>query len=208
MDKIICLGKNYLEHATELGDVVPEKPVLFLKPPSVLSEASGNGEHLKFFLPVGYGEVHHECELVVRLKFGGYRLSTTDAARSVDAVTVGLDMTLRTLQADLKKKGHPWTTAKVFPSSAVVGPWKHLTDLDELDGIDFSLKVNGTMRQTGRADQMMLPIADAISYVSRFFPLCEGDLIFTGTPKGVGPVLPGDRAELSFDSISYFVEWQ
>lgn len=208
MDKIVCLGKNYLEHAKELGDAVPDKPVLFLKPPSVLTEVQNNLESVKVTLPKDSGEIHHECEVVVRLKFGGYKLSLSDSIRAVEAVTVGLDMTLRELQGKLKKNGHPWTTAKVFPQSAIVGPWRYVTSPDEIADVDFSLKINGKEKQKGTAKEMVFSIGESISYASQFFPLCEGDLIFTGTPKGVGPVVSGDKAELNFDNIQYFVEWQ
>ena len=153
------------------------------------------------------GEIHHECEIVVRLKFGGYGMSLTDSARAVDAVTVGLDMTLRELQMKLKKEGHPWTLAKVFPSSAIIGPWHHVSGIEEIEGKVFSLSVNGKRRQSGDTSEMLFSISEAIAYASTFFPLCEGDLVFTGTPKGVGPVFVGDKADLNFDTIQYSVQW-
>lgn len=208
MDKIICLGKNYLEHAKELGDAVPEKPVLFLKPPSVLLSAMNQGETLKAKLPMGQGQVHHECEIVVSLKFGGQKMSAMEARNAVDAVSVGLDMTLRDLQGKLKKAGHPWTTAKVFPYSAIVGPFVLVEEFTEYEKEFFSLTVGGKEVQRGNAEQMLLSISEAIAYASQFFPLCEGDLVFTGTPKGVGPVQQGDVAQLRYGPISYSVEWK
>ncbi|MFM8313944.1 MAG: fumarylacetoacetate hydrolase family protein, partial [Deltaproteobacteria bacterium] len=127
MDKIVCVGKNYIEHAKELGDQVPEKPVLFLKPPSVLKQAHSR-ESLDVFIPTDQGSVHHECEIVIRLKKGGFRLTEMEAEKCIGKVSVGLDMTLRDKQAALKKAGSPWTTAKVFPDSAIVGPWVAVDD--------------------------------------------------------------------------------
>jgi 2-keto-4-pentenoate hydratase/2-oxohepta-3-ene-1,7-dioic acid hydratase in catechol pathway len=208
MDKIVCLGKNYLDHAKELGDKVPEKPVIFLKPPSILRVATENGEKLSLTLPKDQGDVHHECEIVLRLKHGGYRLSVLDAKQAIGFVTVGLDMTLRDLQANLKKQGHPWTVSKVFPDSAVTGPWLSVQDFPEYLDEKFILKIDGTVKQQGTGSEMLLDAASAVSYLSTFFPLEEGDLIFTGTPKGVGPVKAGQTATLEYGPISYTVHWK
>lgn len=208
MDKIVCVGKNYLEHAKELGDAVPEKPVLFLKPPSVLREAMDNGETLRLLLPKDAGEIHHECEIVLKLKYGGSNLSVLEAKQAIGAVTLGLDMTKRDLQARLKKQGHPWTIAKVFQDSAVVGPWLNVEDFPEYMDESFSFSLDGTQRQEGNAQQMILSVAECVSYISMQFPLVQGDFIFTGTPKGVGPVSVGSRALLKYGPISYYVEWK
>ena len=206
MDKIICVGKNYLEHAEELGDAVPAKPVLFLKPPSVLKEAK-NGETISVEFPENQGEVHHECEIVLRLKKGGYRLSLDQAEQCIGDFSVGLDMTLRSKQALLKKAGSPWTISKVFPSAAIVGPWVPKSEFDDYLKTDFSIEVNGTLKQVGQGVQMTFNPAQCISYISEHFALCAEDLIFTGTPKGVGPILKGDLAQLKMGSISYKVRW-
>lgn len=207
MDKIICVGKNYLEHAKELGDAIPEKPVLFLKPASVLKQAQEWHETVPVHFPENYGEVHYECEIVLRLKQGGYQLSTIQIEDYVDAVTLGLDMTLRTLQATLKKNGHPWTTGKVFPDAAIIGPWILANNIDYLHE-EFSLSLNKEIRQRGNAQQMMMKPVDLICYISQFFPLCEGDLIFTGTPAGVGQVNRNDVMTLNWKNYSYNVEWK
>ena len=186
MDKMICLGKNYVEHAKELGDAVPEKPVLFLKPPSSLIQGSG-AQVLEVALPRDRGSVHPECEIVLRLNSRG----------EVDAYTVGLDMTLRDLQSTLKKGGHPWEIAKVFEGSALVGEWRPFENYAKLEHLEFALKINQQTRQQGNADQMTVKLGACVNYVREFFSLCEGDLIFTGTPAGVGAVMPGDQAELS-----------
>lgn len=206
MDKIVCVGKNYLEHAKELGDVVPEKPVIFLKPPSVLRSVAQN-QSIDLNIPCDRGAVHHECEIVLQLKSGGYRLSVEEAKKAIGAVTVGLDMTLRDVQAHLKKTGSPWTIAKVFPDSAIVGPWQTIDQLPKYLETHFSFKVNGNLRQEGTATQMTLSPAECVAYLSEQFPLCPGDLIFTGTPKGVASVVPGDAAVLTFGPIQYHVKW-
>ena len=195
MDKIVCLGKNYLEHAKELGDTVPEKPVIFIKPPSSLKQAD-LGAIVRAKLPASRGEVHHECELVFKM-----------GNAQIEAITVGLDMTLRDHQASLKKAGHPWTTAKVFEDAAIIGPWIPLSEFPEWQKTVFSFSLNGALRQQGHAGQMMLSISDALDYIRSFFPLCPGDLIFTGTPKGVGQVSPGSKGKLVFGKIQYEVHW-
>jgi len=206
MDKIICVGKNYLEHAKELGDAVPAKPVVFLKPASVLRQAEFK-ERLNLSIPTDRGSVHHECELVIQLKTGGFHLTHGEAERAIGAVTVGLDMTLRDEQAALKKAGSPWTVAKVFPDSGVIGSWVDISQFSNFLDEPFSLKVNGTLRQQGFARQMTLSPAACIAYLSENFPLCAGDIIFTGTPKGVNSVHPGDIGVLTFGPIEFSVLW-
>jgi 2-keto-4-pentenoate hydratase/2-oxohepta-3-ene-1,7-dioic acid hydratase in catechol pathway len=185
MDKIICLGKNYREHAKELGDQIPEKPVLFLKPPSSLVQGEAD-RVVPVRLPQARGSVHHECEIVLRL----------DARGFVDAYTLGLDMTLRDLQSSLKKAGHPWEVSKVFEGSAIVGEWLPFESNLALEALQFELRINQQIKQKGASSQMMLPISECVNYARDFFPLCSGDLIFTGTPAGVGPVKANDHAEL------------
>lgn len=206
MDKIVCVGKNYIEHAKELGDAVPAKPVLFLKPPSILRQVSSETS-LDLFLPVDRGAVHHECEIVIQLKQGGFRMTEAEASKAMGAVSVGLDMTLRDQQMVLKKAGNPWTVSKVFTDSAVIGPWMPVEKFSDWPTTTFSLKVNGILKQEGVASQMTLNPRQCIAYISEHFPLCAGDSIFTGTPKGVGPVEPGDAAVLKFGPIEFSVLW-
>jgi 2-keto-4-pentenoate hydratase/2-oxohepta-3-ene-1,7-dioic acid hydratase in catechol pathway len=196
MDKIICVGKNYLEHAKELGDAVPDAPVLFLKPPSILRRAQSWGDTLKLATPANRGELHHECEIVLRV-MGGVIVS----------VSLGLDMTLRTLQAQLKKNGHPWTIAKVFPDAAVMGPEIPLRDFRDYLTTPFEFSLNSQIKQTARGEEMMMKPQVLLEHIGACFPLCDGDLIFTGTPAGVGPVRAGDRATLSWGQRSYSIEW-
>jgi 2-keto-4-pentenoate hydratase/2-oxohepta-3-ene-1,7-dioic acid hydratase in catechol pathway len=212
MDKIVCVGKNYLEHARELGDAVPERPVLFLKPPSVLLAAARDGEVLQAPLPRGAGSVHFECEIVLRLTRGGYQLDPAAALTLVETadVSLGLDMTLRERQAELKRRGHPWTTSKVFPGSAIVGPFRPVASCPAYLDAPFSFSVDGAVKQTGRGSEMMLGPDLCLRYISEFFPLLPGDLIFTGTPAGVGAVNPGQRGALRWPAVgdlSYEVAW-
>ncbi|NBX16988.1 MAG: FAA hydrolase family protein [Proteobacteria bacterium] len=207
MDKIICIGKNYADHAAELGDVHPEKPVLFIKPPSVLVSAHATDEHLNLTLPAHSSQIHHEVELVFRIDRDGYRMSTEEAERAIGAVTVGLDMTLRDLQSEAKKKGSPWTTGKVFRDAAVIGPWIRISDLPNYLAEPFTLAVNDKIVQRAAGNQMSHSPAECLAYASQFFPVCAGDIIFTGTPVGVGPVNHGDKGVLLFGSVRYSVTW-
>lgn len=219
VDKIICVGKNYLEHAREMaalsGDAIPEKPVLFLKPFSALLGIKGKDPHpatpLEATLPSGRGEMHPECELVLKLGSGGSNLSIEEARRAIYAVTIGLDGTLREEQARLKKAGHPWEISKVFPASAITGPWVSMDSFEgagNLEREEFTLTVNGELRQRGRASDMILGAAECVAYASRYFPLLAGDLLYTGTPAGVRGVRPGDEAVIRFgERLSYVVRW-
>lgn len=208
MTKIICVGKNYLDHAIELGDEVPEMPVLFLKPPSLAVCAQENGQTLALAIPKHVDDLNHECEIIVRLAHGGEYLAPKDCEALVDAVTLGLDMTWRGRQAQLKKAGHPWEISKVFKNAAVVGPLIPIAEFSDYATRDFRFLVNGKLRQTANAKEMRLGIAECLSYISHYFPLEPGDLIFTGTPAGVGPIVSGDRCELEWGDIKYFVDWR
>lgn len=212
IDKIICIGKNYLDHAEEMkkaaGDAVPEKPVLFLKPPSAALFVNRIGDSVEARLPRNRGDAHHECEVVIRLKSGGENLTLAEAEASIDAVTLGLDMTLRDLQAKLKKSGHPWEVGKVFTASAIVGPWISYQEFPDYLTSPFSFVMGGTTRQQGRGSEMRLSPAECIAYASEYFPLRAGDLLFTGTPAGVGPVHSGDEGELHWRGQKLFsVRW-
>ncbi len=207
MDKIICVGKNYADHAAELGDIHPEKPVLFLKPPSVLVSAHATDERLQLTLPDHSEQIHHELELVFRVDRDGYKMSVEEAERALGAVTVGLDMTLRDLQTEAKKKGTPWTTGKVFRDAAVIGPWVRLADFSNFADEPFTLAINDKVVQRATAKQMSHSPAECLAYASQFFPVCAGDILFTGTPQGVGNVKHGDKGVLLFGPIRYSVTW-
>ena len=208
MDKIVCVGKNDLDHARELGDPVPERPVVFLKPPSILRAATSEGDPLVLGIPRDAGALHHEVEIVLRLDKGGSRLDVKEAERLIGAVTVGLDMTLRDRQAALKKAGHPWTTGKVFADAAVVGPWRRVSEFPNYLQEKFSFALDGQLRQEGFGKDMLFSPAECLAYLSECFPLCPGDVIFTGTPAGVGPVTSGQKGVLSWGPIRYAVQWK
>ena len=208
MDKIVFLGKNYAEHAAEMGEVQPEKPVIFIKPPSVLRVGHNDGENLELRIPKGRGAVHPEVELVLRLDRGGFNLDLKDAEKAIGSVSLGLDMTLRDEQKQAKLKGHPWTTSKVFPDSAVVGPWVRVSEFPDYTEQNFTLAIDDEIRQESSGQKMLFTPAECVAYVSQFFLLKVGDLIFTGTPAGVGPVVSGSRGVLSFGAIRYQVVWK
>lgn len=209
MDKIICVGKNYLAHARELGDAIPERPVLFLKPPSILRCAETHKQApLLLQLPPKIGSVHYEAEVVLQVKSDAYNVTSQQAKSLVSAVTVGLDMTLRDRQAEQKKNGHPWTTSKVFVDAAVVGPWVSGVEMNSVLEKEFCFYLNGTLKQKASVAEMMMPAFECVSYISEFFPLKAGDLIFTGTPAGVGQVQPGDMGRLQWGPINYEVRWE
>lgn len=190
MDKIICLGKNYAEHTVEMQEPAPERPVLFIKPPSVLNEPKDKGQVV---LPWERGEIHYECEIIFKL----YK-------KNIIGLGLGLDLTLRDLQKELKAKGHPWEIAKTFKNSAIITPLKAVRDFP-LDWQDtaFIFKVNGEVRQSAKLNDAIMNANEIIHYINEFFPINDGDLIFTGTPKGVGPLKPGDKIEMSFGPIEH-----
>jgi 2-keto-4-pentenoate hydratase/2-oxohepta-3-ene-1,7-dioic acid hydratase in catechol pathway len=193
MDKIICVGKNYLKHAKELGDAIPEEPLFFLKPPSTICAVESGAPTVA--LPK-HGEVHHEIELVLKIAGRGSDFSFSH-------FTFGLDLTIRDLQSRLKKAGQPWEKAKVFKNSAILGPWVKLSSLPEVMDLAFALKINGELRQQGVGRDMRWPPLELLKDAGRWFPLCDGDIMFTGTPEGVGPLKPGDRVEVHGGPVQY-----
>lgn len=193
MDKIICVGKNYLKHALELGGPVPTEPTYFLKPPSTLTTVSGNDGRVK--LP-RHGEIHHELELV-------FQIEKNLQGLKLKAYTLGLDLTLRDVQSRLKKEGLPWEKAKVFVNAAIVGPWQPLVSLEQTMNMEFTLKVNGELRQKGSGRDMRYTPDFVLKDAPNWWPVCDGDLLFTGTPEGVGPLRPGDQVNVSSTSIQY-----
>jgi len=183
--KIVCVGRNYSEHAKELSNDVPTEPVIFLKPATALLFAGA-----PFAYPDFSTDIHYEAELVFRIGRGGKDIPESSALEHVDAVTVGLDFTARDLQSKQKKAGLPWEIAKAFDGSAVVGKWIPLPS--DVADVRFSLLMNGDVVQQGHSADMLFAVPEVIAYASRFFTLQPGDLIFTGTPAGVGPVKRGD----------------
>lgn len=192
--KIACVGKNYLEHAKELGDKVPEKPVVFLKPSSSII-FSGD----KIIYPEFSKSLHYETELVLLIGKTGKKIPKSDALSYIEAYTVGLDMTLRDLQSEAKKLGHPWTISKCFDTSAVLGDFIPASEVQNPNSLEIKLWVNGEINQSDNTSNMIYSVEEIVEYLSYYFTLEEGDLVFTGTPKGVGEVRVGDKlvAEIS-----------
>lgn len=208
IDKIICVGKNYLDHAKELGDAVPEKPLLFLKPASILRQAANWDEQIHLDFPSQDTAVQPECEIVLRIAHDGYRMTYEEAKNTISDLTLGLDMTLRTRQSELKKQGHPWTTAKVFKDAAVLGPWIPYHQFTDYMEAEFQLVIDGTIRQRAKGSDMMMHPEDLLVYISQFFPLKSGDIIYTGTPAGVTSISKNTTAELRWHHHSYSVKWE
>jgi 2-keto-4-pentenoate hydratase/2-oxohepta-3-ene-1,7-dioic acid hydratase in catechol pathway len=189
--KIICIGRNYAAHAAELNNPIPETPLLFLKPDTaVLREGKA------FYHPDFSKDIHYEIEIVLRICKVGKSIETEFAHKYYDQATVGIDFTARDLQNKLKEKGHPWEISKAFDHSAVLGDFLPFSELKAADGhIAFSLNKNGLPVQEGNSANMLTGFDAMISYASKFFTLQVGDLIFTGTPAGVGPIVIGDVLE-------------
>ncbi len=197
--KIFCIGRNYVEHTKELGNEVPDEPVIFMKPKSALLQS-----HTPFYYPEFSNELHYEAELVLRVSKNGKYVSERQASKYYNAITVGIDFTARDIQAELKKKGLPWEKAKAWDSSAVIGSWKEVnTDLFK-KLITFSLNKNGEKVQTGLTTDMIFSFDQIVSHISNYFSLNIGDLIYTGTPAGVGECVVGDILEGYFEQEKMF----
>ena len=183
--KIFCVGRNYAEHAKELGNALPEAPVIFMKPDTALLAPGA-----KFEYPSFTSDLHYEIELVLRIGKTAKNIAAANALSCVDAITVGIDFTARDLQAGLKSKGLPWEKAKAWDNSAIVGDWKPFNS----DGAEilFSLTKNGQTAQSGTTLDMIYSFETLLEHISGYFTLSPGDLVYTGTPAGVGPCLPGD----------------
>ncbi|NKF24696.1 fumarylacetoacetate hydrolase family protein [Solimonas marina] len=201
VNRIFCIGKNYAEHVAELahlGHAPDGDCVVFLKPASAIVE-----EGQTIALPKGRGSIHHEAELVVQLTGGGRDITMEEALECVAGMTLGLDLTLRDLQTELKRKGKPWELAKAFDGSAPLGDFKPYLAHD-LQALEFTCHVNGQLRQHGHTRDMLFPVAQQIRILSQTWSLEPGDIIYTGTPAGVGPLEPGDQVVLESPSIGRF----
>lgn len=188
--KIICIGRNYIEHAKELNNPVPAKPVFFMKPDTALLQKNN-----PFFYPAFSSDVHYETELVLKINRNGKYIEEQFADKYYDEIGIGIDFTARDLQAEQKKKGLPWEIAKAFDGAAPVGQFVNKSKFKDLNDINFSLQINGETRQEGNTRDMIFSFNRIIAYVSQFISLKTGDLIFTGTPAGVGPTKINDRFE-------------
>ncbi|MBD99372.1 MAG: 2-hydroxyhepta-2,4-diene-1,7-dioate isomerase [Verrucomicrobia bacterium] len=186
--KIICVGRNYAQHTKELNNELPKEPVLFLKPESAILL-----KRLPFFYPDFSKDVHYEAELVVKINRVGKHIDAKFAHKYYNELTVGIDFTARDLQSQLKGKGLPWEKAKAFDGSAALGKWVDKSEIKNPNNMKFELMVNGISKQIGESAQMLFSIDTLISEISKYFTLKIGDLIFTGTPAGVGPVSKSDQ---------------
>ncbi len=188
--KIICIGRNYIDHVKELGNEIPEEPVIFMKPKNALLQG-----HTPFYYPEFTNELHYECELVLRVCKNGKFIPERQAQDYYNAISVGIDFTARDIQDEHKKKGLPWEKAKAFDNSAVLGKLIDITPSFNRKGIKFSFKKNGEVVQTGNSDDMIFSFNSIIFHISNYFSLNIGDLIYTGTPAGVGECVVGDELE-------------
>lgn len=185
--KIICVGRNYIDHAKELGNDIPTEPVIFMKSKSSLQQ-----QGIPFYYPAFTNELHYEAELVVKICKNGKYLSRREAPNYYNEITVGIDFTARDVQDELKSKGLPWEKAKAFDGSAAVGTFVSTKIIPTDKNINFSLHKNDELVQNGYSDDMLFDVDAIVEHVSTYFTLNIGDLIFTGTPAGVGECLTGD----------------
>jgi 2-keto-4-pentenoate hydratase/2-oxohepta-3-ene-1,7-dioic acid hydratase in catechol pathway len=197
--KIFCVGRNYADHAKELGNTVPDEPVIFMKPKSALLQPQ-----TPFYYPEFSNELHYEIELVLRICKNGKYIPERQASKYYNAITVGIDFTARDIQAELKKKGLPWEKAKAWDNSAVVGTWKDVSPEMLKKPINFELKNNGEQVQIGVSKDMIFTFDELVAHISNFFSLNIGDLVFTGTPAGVGECVVGDRLQGFFEKEQLF----
>lgn len=188
--KIIAIGQNFTEHNKELNSKHPSEPVVFMKPDSAVLKSNK-----PFYIPDFSEELHYETELIIKINRLGKHIAPAYATRYFSEIGLGVDFTARDVQRRLKANGHPWEVAKAFDNSAVIGGFVPVTELGDIHTIEFRLDLNGKTVQQGNSADMIFPIEELISYTSRYFTLKIGDILFTGTPAGVGPVHPGDRLE-------------
>ena len=195
--KIVAVGMNYRKHLLELGNPEPSEPVIFIKPDSALfnAHASTSRANQPFFLPDFSNEIHYETELVIKIGRLGKNIDAKFAHRYWDEVTVGLDLTARDLQTKLRKAGLPWEISKGFDGSAVLGDFIQLEHKAQIQELDIQLNINGACVQKGNTSDMIFSVDKIIAHVSKYFTLKTGDLIFTGTPAGVGPLHTDDHLE-------------
>jgi 2-keto-4-pentenoate hydratase/2-oxohepta-3-ene-1,7-dioic acid hydratase in catechol pathway len=188
--KIICIGRNYADHVEELENERPKEPVVFLKPDTTIGQ-----RNTPFYIPDFSSDVHHEIEIIVKINRIGKHIQEQFAHKYYDQISVGIDFTARDLQTQLKAKGLPWEKAKAFDGAAVLGQWLPKKEFKDLQNLNFELTKNDASVQRGHTRLMLYTIDQLIAYVSEFFTLKIGDILFTGTPAGVGAVQENDRLE-------------
>jgi 2-keto-4-pentenoate hydratase/2-oxohepta-3-ene-1,7-dioic acid hydratase in catechol pathway len=197
--KIICIGRNYAKHIEELQNERPDEPVIFMKPDTAAVQ-----KQFPFVIPEFSNDVHHEVEILVKINKVGKYIDAKFAHKYYDEIGLGIDFTARDVQAKLKEKGLPWEKAKAFDGSAVIGDFIPKTEFDSLENINFELTNNGAVVQKGNTAHMLWKIDEIIAYVSQYFTLKTGDIIFTGTPEGVAKVSPDDVLEGSIEGRKLF----
>jgi 2-keto-4-pentenoate hydratase/2-oxohepta-3-ene-1,7-dioic acid hydratase in catechol pathway len=188
--KIFCIGRNYVDHAKELGNDIPEEPVIFMKPKTALMQSNA-----PFYYPEFSNELHYEAEVVLRICKNGKYIGEYEADEYYDAFTIGIDFTARDIQAELKKKGLPWEKAKAWDNSAIIGKWISFTPALRKKPILFSLQKNRETVQVGDTNDMIFSFNHIIAHISQYFSVNIGDLIYTGTPAGVGECVTDDLLE-------------
>jgi 2-keto-4-pentenoate hydratase/2-oxohepta-3-ene-1,7-dioic acid hydratase in catechol pathway len=193
--KIICIGRNYAEHAKEMNSPLPTEPIFFLKPDTAIIK-----DNQPFYYPDFSKEIHHEVELVIKINKTGKNIDAQFAHKYYDEIGIGIDFTARDIQAKCKEKGLPWEKAKAFDGSAPIGKFIDKKKIADLNNIHFKLLINGKSVQEGNTKDLLFTFDTLIAYVSTFFTLKTGDLIYTGTPEGVGPVVIGDKLEASIEN--------
>jgi len=195
--KIFCVGRNYVEHVKELGNEVPDEPIIFMKPKSALLQ-----NHTPFYYPEFTNELNFECELVLRICKNGKYIQEKHAANYYNGITAGIDFTARDIQTKLKEKGLPWEKAKAFDNSAAVGKFIDITPQLNKKNINFSFKLNSQVMQKGNSGDLIFNFDSLIAHISNYFSINIGDLIFTGSPAGVGECVVGDEMEAFIENQS------
>ncbi|NCO63313.1 MAG: fumarylacetoacetate hydrolase family protein [Flavobacteriales bacterium] len=197
--KIICIGRNYTEHIKELENEKPTDPVIFLKPDTAILI-----NKQPFFIPDFSNDVHYEVEILVKINKVGKHIDKKFAHKYYNEIGLGIDFTARDLQNKLKEKGLPWEKAKAFDGAAVIGNWMPVSEIKEVNNINFSLHKNDELVQTGNTSHMLWKIDELIEYISKYFTLKIGDIIFTGTPAGVGKVFANDKLKGFIENTQIF----
>ena len=201
--KIVCVGRSYAAHAQELGNAIPDQPVLFIKPPSSLVSLAEGIDWNR-----ALGQCHHECEFSLRIDRPLKNVTDPqEALAAVGAVTLGLDLTLRDQQDQLKKKGQPWERAKAFDGSCILADWISLDQVPALDQVQFKLEINDQLRQHGDTGLLIFKLGALLAEISQNFSLMPGDVVMTGTPAGVGPLESGDQLKMTLTGLNEDFVW-
>ncbi len=194
--KVVCVGRNYAEHARELGNEVPDSPILFMKPATALAPFN---DHI--VIPTDQGEVHHEIEIAVLVREPLHQATAREVQYSLAGYALALDLTLRDVQNALKEKGQPWERAKAFDGACPISGFVDARGISVRQPLELSLRINGDVRQQGSTAQMLFPIFELVAHISNTFTLNPGDVVLTGTPAGVGPLQPGDQLEARMGNL-------